>query len=94
MNWIDLVQDDGIWRPLVNAVMKHQFPKNAGNFLTGEGPSYVIIIIYMNIHLNLVTISVSSNPYTSPQCRHCRPTDGALQEDSKINRQNGHILFT
>jgi len=46
----------------------------------------------MEIHLNLVNISVSLNPYKSPQCRHCRPTDGALQEASITDRQNGHIL--
>jgi len=33
----------------------------------------------MKIHLNLVKISVSWNPYKSPQWRHCRPTEGALQ---------------
>ena len=34
MDWIDLAQDKGRWRALVNAVMNLRDPKNAGNFLT------------------------------------------------------------
>jgi hypothetical protein len=33
MDWIDLAQDKGRWRALLNAVMN--LPQNAGNFLTG-----------------------------------------------------------
>jgi hypothetical protein len=33
-DWIDLAQDKDRWWALVNAVMKLQFPKNVGNFLT------------------------------------------------------------
>jgi len=47
----------------------------------------------MEIHLNLVKISVILNPYKNPQCRHCRHTDGALQDASKTDRQDGHILL-
>ena len=47
----------------------------------------------MEIRLNLVKISVSSNPYKSSQCRHFRPTEGALQEASITDRQNWtHIV--
>jgi hypothetical protein len=34
MDWIDLAQDRGRWRALVNAIMDLQVPYNAGNFLT------------------------------------------------------------
>jgi hypothetical protein len=43
----------------VNAVMNHQVPKIAWNCLTGEGPSYVNIVICMKMHLILVAISVT-----------------------------------
>jgi hypothetical protein len=59
MNWVDLAKDGDTWRPHVNAVMIHQVPKLVWNFLTGEGPNYIIIVIYMKIHLILVAISVT-----------------------------------
>jgi hypothetical protein len=34
MDWIDLAQDSGRWRALVNTVMKLRFPYNAGKFLS------------------------------------------------------------
>jgi len=40
-----------------------------------------------------VTDFFSSNLYKNPQCRHCRHTDGALQNASKTDNQNGHILL-
>ena len=33
-DWIDLAQDKGGWRALVNALMNLQVPKNVGNFLS------------------------------------------------------------
>jgi hypothetical protein len=34
MDRIELAQDRGRWRALVNVVMKHPVPENSGNFLT------------------------------------------------------------
>jgi hypothetical protein len=34
MDWIDMAQDRGRWRAVVNAVMNLRIPQNAGNFLT------------------------------------------------------------
>jgi hypothetical protein len=33
MDWIDLAEDRGKWRDLVNAVMKHRVSLNTGKFL-------------------------------------------------------------
>ena len=38
MDWIDLVQVKESWRELVNAVMNHWVPLNAGKFLTSWEP--------------------------------------------------------
>jgi hypothetical protein len=35
VDWIDLAQDMGQWRALVNTVMNLRVPKNAGKFLSG-----------------------------------------------------------
>ena len=34
-DWIDIAQDSGRWRELVNAVMNIRVPYNVGKFLTG-----------------------------------------------------------
>jgi len=34
MDWIDLVQDKGGWKVVVNAVMNLRATQNGGNFLT------------------------------------------------------------
>ena len=38
MNWIDLAQDRDMWWALLNAVIYHRVPYNAGNFLTSWEP--------------------------------------------------------
>jgi hypothetical protein len=38
MDWINLAQDRDKWQALVNAVMGHWVPQNAGNFLTSCKP--------------------------------------------------------
>jgi hypothetical protein len=35
-NWINVAQDRGKWRALVNVVMNLRVPQNAGNFLTNQ----------------------------------------------------------
>jgi hypothetical protein len=35
MDWIDLAQDRGQWRALVNTVMNLRIIQNAGKFLSG-----------------------------------------------------------
>jgi hypothetical protein len=34
MDWINVAQDRGMWRALVNTVMKLQIPQNVGEFLS------------------------------------------------------------
>jgi hypothetical protein len=38
MNWIDLAQDRGRWRALVNVLMNTRVPYNARNFFSSLGP--------------------------------------------------------
>ena len=37
LDWTVLAQDGDKWRAVVNAVMKYQAPKNAGNYITSSG---------------------------------------------------------
>jgi len=36
MDWLDLAEDRDRWRALVNVVMNHKVPQNAGNFFTSS----------------------------------------------------------
>ena len=38
MDWIELAQDGGRWRAVINQVMKLRAVYNAGNFLVGWEP--------------------------------------------------------
>jgi hypothetical protein len=35
VDWVDLAQDRGQWRTLVNTMMNLRVPQNAGKFLSG-----------------------------------------------------------
>ena len=37
VNWLDEAQDGDKWRAVVQTVMNHWVPQNAGNFLTRSG---------------------------------------------------------
>ena len=42
MDWIDLTQDRDRWQALVNAVVNHWFPYNAGHLTSCEPVSFSI----------------------------------------------------
>jgi hypothetical protein len=55
MDWIEMVQDSGRWRTLVNAVMNLRVTQNAGNFLTSCKPvsfsrRAVLYAVYVTIY--------------------------------------------
>jgi len=63
-DWIDLAQDKGRCRGLVNAAINLQIPLNAGNFLTSCGP--VVFPRRNPLH----GVMQACNPYTHTHTTH------------------------
>jgi hypothetical protein len=101
MDWIDLAQDRGRWRALVNGVMNLRVLKNAGKFLTSWGPvsfsgrtlllgvSFVLNIRYFLGRINVLGL----NPHTTNNTIHTIDTDPITKSEVTFLLPDTHITI-